>query len=195
MHFEAVDTVSHPAALILETMIERMEAIVPFLPNVESIETLDVKRLKDERIRIRRRWQGKADSMSAALRPFLPRDILAWLDTALWVPAEYRVEWMQSTCVAGVAQLYDCSGVNYFEPDPDDPQRRTCIRITGDLQIHPERLPGVPRFLAQRLAPQVEKFIVGLITPNLTDLAKGLQRYFDAQQKPRRQRRASGAGE
>ena len=195
MHFEAVNTVSHPAALVLETMIERMEAIVPFLPNVESIETLERKRLKNERIRIRRRWQGEADSMPAALRPFLPRDILAWLDTAVWVPTEYRVEWAQSTCVAGVAQLYNCSGVNYFEPHPDDPQHRTRIRITGNLQIHPERLPGVPRFLAERLAPQVEKFIVGLITPNLTDLATGLQRYFDAQQKPQRRRKASAAEE
>jgi len=186
MHFEEVDSVSHAAGLVLETMIERMEAIVPFLPNVESIETLEVKSLKNGRTRILRRWQGKADSMPAALRPFLPRDILAWLDTALWVPAEYRVEWTQSTCMEGVAQLYACSGVNYFEPHPDDPQRRTRIRITGDLRVHAERLPGIPGFLAQRLAPQVERFIVGLITPNLTDLAKGLQRYFDAQRKPSR---------
>lgn len=39
MKFELTARVSHPASVVLETMIERMEDIVPFLPNIESIET------------------------------------------------------------------------------------------------------------------------------------------------------------
>ena len=54
------------------------------------------------------------------------------------------------------------------------------MRVTGTLQVYPERLPGIPKFLGKRLAPQVEKFVVGLITPNLTDVAVGLQGYLDA---------------
>ena len=41
MDFDTVSRMSHPAELVLETMIERMEAIVPFLPSVERIETLE----------------------------------------------------------------------------------------------------------------------------------------------------------
>ncbi len=178
MHFEETDVVSHPAGLILETMIERMQDIVPYLDNIESIETQERKDLPKGRIRIVRRWQGAATSVPSVVRPFVTRDLLGWLDTALWVPPEHRVEWSQSPCVSGAAQFYDCSGINYFEPDPTD-AGHTLIRITGELLIHPDRLPGVPRFLAHRIAPQIESFVVGLITPNLMGLAKGLQNYFD----------------
>jgi hypothetical protein len=43
----------------------------------------------------------------------------------------------------------------------------------------------VPRFLGSTLAPQIERFVVNLITPNLTEVADGLQRYLDQQPKRR----------
>jgi hypothetical protein len=183
MHFEETDRVSHPAALILETMIERMQEIVPFLDNIESIELQEREDLPGGRLRIVRRWQGAATSVPSVLRPFVTPELLAWLDTAIWVPDEYRVEWSHSSCVRGAAQLYDCSGINYFEPDGSNATR---IRITGELIIHPDRVPGVPRFLASRIAPQIESFVIGLITPNLTGLARGLQRYFAAREGGKR---------
>lgn len=179
MKFEETSRVSHPAPLILETVMERMEEIVPFLDNVESIETQSREVLADGRVKIVRRWQGKADSVPSALRPFISRDLMGWIDTAMWTPAEYKVEWAQSMCSDTVANLYECSGINYFEPDPKKPDATTRIRISGDLAVFADRLPGVPGFLGRRLTPQVEGFIVGLLTPNLTGLAKGLQGYFD----------------
>jgi hypothetical protein len=176
MRFAKEDSVSHPADVVLDTMIARMEAIVPFLPNVESIETLETKRLRNHRVRILRRWQGVSGQLPRALRPFISKEWLAWLDTALWVPEEYRVEWTLST---KLGELYDCSGTNYFEPDPDAPETRTRIRITGRLTVYPERFPGIPRFLGQQLAPAIERFVVEMITPNLTEVAKGLQSYLD----------------
>lgn len=189
MHFEETSIVDQPAALILETMIERMEAITPFLDNIESIDMQSRADLTRGRVKIERRWQGTADSVPTALRPFVSRDLMAWIDTAVWTPAEYKVEWSQSTCSETVAQLYRCAGVNYFEPDPRAPEEATVIRITGDLEVLADRLPGMPAFLARRLAPQVESFIVGLITPNLTGLAKGLQGYFQKQKKAGRRTR------
>jgi hypothetical protein len=180
VNFDIVNRISHPASLVLETMIEKMEAIVPFLPNVESIETLEREPLADGRVRIVRRWQAGSSGAPAAVRPFLSAELLGWLDTALWTPEAYTVEWTHSTLSASVAKLYDCAGTNYFEPYPDDPIRATRIRITGELIIHPERLPGVVSFLGRTIAPQVERFVVGLITPNLEDLAEGLQRYLDS---------------
>lgn len=189
MHFEESSRVTHPAKLILETMIERMEAIVPFLDNIESIETQSRTDLPDGRIKIVRRWQGTADAIPSALRPFVSTDLMGWIDTAHWTPSEYKVEWAQSMCSASVAQLYECSGINYFEPDPDAPEDATRMRVTGDLAVFADRLPGVPSFIGRRLAPQFESFIVSLLTPNLLGLAKGLQGYFDKQaKKPRRKK-------
>ena len=179
MEFEASRVVTHPASIVLEILIERMEVIVPFLPNVEPIELVERTALPGDRLRILRRWQGAAGSVPRPLRPFLPPALLAWIDTAVWTPAAGRVDWTHATCAAGVAELYDCSGTNFFEPDAAEPTRRTRIRIGGELIVRAERLPGVPAFLTRRIAPQVEAFIVGLITPNLTSLADGLQRYLD----------------
>lgn len=178
MQFSKESSVSHPAQVVLDTMIHGMESIVPFLPSVESIETLEKGEEIEGRIRVVRRWQGTADSAPSAVRPFLSRESLAWTDTAVWTPAEWKVEWSLST---SMSKLYDCSGVNYYEPDPAAPEGSTRMRITGDLVVYPDRLPGLPRFLARKLAPQVEKFVVNLITPNLTDVAKGLQGYLDDQ--------------
>ncbi len=188
MQFEETSRVTHPASLILETMIERMEAIVPFLDNIESIETRSRQTLADGRLKIVRRWQGTADAVPMALRPFISRDLMGWIDTALWTPAQFKVEWSHAMCSENVAKLYECSGINYFEPDPDDPEHATCIRVTGELAVFPERL-GIPSFVGRRLAPQVEGFVVGLITPNLTGLAKGLQGYFDEQGRKKGRRK------
>lgn len=180
MKFKETGKVLHPAPTVLGILIDSMEEIAPFLPNVASIETRSRSELDDGRIRIVRRWQGRSDSAPGPLRPFLSDDLMAWIDTAIWSPGEYRVEWSQTTCAKGVDALYECSGVNWFEPHPKDPERATRVRITGDLHVHPERLPGIPRFLGERMAPQIEKFVIDLITPNLTDLAKGLQGCLDA---------------
>lgn len=179
MRFEETSEVLHPASAVLEILIDAMERITPFLPNVEGIETQSRSLLEDGRIRIVRRWQGRSEAVPRGLRPFLSEDVTAWIDTAVWSPDEHKVEWTQASCATGVDALYECSGVNYFEPDPKDPEHVTRVRITGELHVHPERLPGIPRFLGEKMAPQVEKFVVDLITPNLTDLAKGLQSCLD----------------
>ena len=158
-------------------MIERMHEVVPFMPSVTSIELVSREALPNDQLRIVRRWQGAMDNAPSALKPFLSEDVMGWTDTAVWTPAEYKVDWTLST---SMGQLYDCSGTNFFEPDPSDPEKSTRMRVTGTLQVYPERLPGLPKFLGKRLAPQVEKFVVGLITPNLTDVADGLQGYLDA---------------
>ncbi|MBI3784708.1 MAG: hypothetical protein HY270_15050 [Deltaproteobacteria bacterium] len=183
MRFSNSASLSHPASLVLETMIDEMEAIVPFLPNVESITTEKSEKLADGRLRIVRRWMGSLHAAPAVVRPFLSPEWLGWIDTAVWSPAEFKVDWTHTPTVSHLAALYDCSGTNYFEPDPANPKASTCIRIGGDLVVHPNALPGVPRFLADRMAPQVEKFVINLVTPNLTDLVEGLQRYLDRQQK------------
>src|SRR5579862_3613816 len=114
MHFRKEDTISHPADAVLEIMIERLEAVVPFLPGVERIETLEVKPLRNRRQRIIRRWHASRDQLPPALRPFISTEWLSWIDDAVWMPSEYKVDWSLST---KLGRLYDCSGTNYVEPD------------------------------------------------------------------------------
>jgi hypothetical protein len=50
---------------------------------------------------------------------------------------------------------------------------------TGRAKARPPRFPGIPRLIGACLAPTIERFVVGLITPNLTAVAAGLQGYLD----------------
>jgi hypothetical protein len=176
MHFDNETRVSHPASDVLETMVERMEDIVPFLETVDAIETLEREELPDGRIKIVRKWQGSESSAPPALAAFVTPEMLAWIDTAIWTPSEFLVDW---TIATSMSKLYECGGRNRFGPDPDDPEGATLMRISGELTVYPDKLPGVPGFLARRLAPQIEKFVVNLLKPNLMDVAKGLQGYLD----------------
>ena len=176
MEFDSESLVSHPAQAVLDTMIERMEDIVPFLDTVEGIEVISREELDGGRIRIVRRWQGSESSAPPALAAFVTPEMLSWVDTAIWVPEEFYVDWSIET---SMSDLYTCGGRNSFGPAPSDPENATLMRVKGSLTVYPDKVPGVPGFLARRLAPQVEKFVVNLLKPNLMDVAKGLQGYLD----------------
>ncbi len=108
--FQATSAVAHPAPLVLETMLERMDVIAPLLRNVERIETTERAPTDDGRLRIVRRWQGSANAAPRAVRPFLGPDVLAWLDTALWTPADYTA--LSKAGYENCVTLYAC--VNYI---------------------------------------------------------------------------------
>ncbi|MGH0034535.1 MAG: hypothetical protein ACQGVK_05870 [Myxococcota bacterium] len=180
MQFEQTTRVSHPADAVLETLIERMEELVEFFPNLDAVEFRSREETADGRTRIVRVCRGRVDGVPAPLRPFVSPDLLSWTDTAVWSRKAYEVEWSHESCSRTVAGLYRCSGVNSFKPHPENPERETEIRISGELQVDPHVLPGVPRFLGRTLAPQIERFVVELIKPNLDDVAKGVQGYLDA---------------
>jgi hypothetical protein len=174
MRFQHTAKVSHPPSAILEIMIQRMPEIVPFLLNVEGIDIKERQDLPEGRIRVVSEWHATAESIPKPIRPFLSLDLIQWIDDALWTPAEHRVDW---TMMTNFSKFFDASGTNYYEPA--DGGKATDIAITGNLTVYPERLPGMPAFLAERLKPQVERFVVELIAPNLTDVAMGLQEYLD----------------
>ncbi|RME21786.1 MAG: hypothetical protein D6806_14075, partial [Deltaproteobacteria bacterium] len=73
-------------------------------------------------------------------------------------------------------RLFDCGGENRMSATRDG---HTLLRIRGKLDVYPERIPGVPRIVARRLKPSIEKFIIDMVGPNLQNLAAGLQRLLD----------------
>ena len=83
-------------------------------------------------------------------------------------------EWTQET--AFFTDRVSCSGTNrYVEVDP----HTTRIEIRGAFELRLQGLPGLPSILARRATPAVERFIVGLITPNLEKTAVAVERFLD----------------
>ena len=60
---------------------------------------------------------------------------------------------------------------------------KTELKIYCEVIIHPDKVPGVPRFLMKRIMPIVEKMIKEMLQPNLTSLGRGLTSYFKAQEQ------------
>ena len=172
LHTESV--VTHPIDKVWETMRDRLPELVPFLSGAESIEVAEREDLGPGKVRMLNHWQGNKSVAPKAVRPFLTKGLLRWKDHAVWEDSTHTVEWKFETF--HFDKLFDCSGHNLFEITDDG---HTKITISGNLDIYPERMPGVPKFLARKLKPKIESFISNLVGSNLADLANGLQKFLD----------------
>jgi hypothetical protein len=179
MRFQHTAKVSHPPSAVLDLLMNRMQEIVPFLLNVERIDVQEHRDMPEGRFRVVSQWHATEKSIPLPIRPFLSKELISWIDDALWTPAEHKVDWEMST---KFSEFFHAAGTNYYEPT--DGGTATDITIGGNLTVYPDRLPGMPAFLAERLKPQVERFVIELIAPNLTDVAMGLQEYLDQHKRP-----------
>ena len=51
--------------------------------------------------------------------------------------------------------------------------------MTGEISVYAERMPGLPKFLARKIGPLVERFVVKRVTPNLAAVVDGLREYLN----------------
>jgi len=177
MEFTIEELIAGPVNEVFTVMRDKLPDLVPFLPEVESIQVLERAEPGPGRHRFLNLWQGRPDAAPKAVRPFVTGNMLRWKDHAEWDEAAMKVAWRLEPFHFGT--LFECRGEDLFAATPDGKTRMT---IKGTLDIYPERIPGVPKFLAKRLRPDVEKFIVNLVTPNLRGVAGGITRYL-AQKK------------
>jgi hypothetical protein len=175
MQFEEITHIAHPAQRVVEAMIHHLEELVPFMDNVSAIETRRLEPQPDGRILGLRHWQGTSATVPAVLRPFVTKNSLGWLDHAVWYPSEGRVEWRIES---GHSNYTKCEGSNVFEPDPTAPETRTRCVIRGVFEVHGDRIPAVPAFVGRKIAPTIERIILGYMIPNFRQLSEGLEGYL-----------------
>ncbi|MBI5526714.1 MAG: hypothetical protein HY897_10315 [Deltaproteobacteria bacterium] len=174
MEFRIEETIAGPIEQVFGAMRDHLPDLVPFLPEVESIQVLEREEIGPGRHRFLNLWQGKPDAAPKAVRPFVSGNMLRWKDHAEWDEAARKVAWRLEPFHFGT--LFECRGEDLFAEAPGG---KTKMTIHGVLSIYPERIPGVPAFLARRLRPDVEKFIMNLVTPNLRGVAGGIARYLE----------------
>ena len=174
MRIDVVQEIGHPIEKVFASMRDELPGIADFLSGVESIETTEREELGPGRVRLLNVWQANKENVPKAVRPFVTRKMLRWKDHAEWHEEDHSVRWRFETFQ--LDKLFECSGGNQFEQVAAG---RTRMRIQGELQIYPERIPGVPRILARRIKPKIEKFIMKMVGTNLGDLANGLKQFLD----------------
>jgi hypothetical protein len=177
LEFEYKEQITYSLDIVYPVVRDRLVDLPAHLPNVDFIDELSRHEKEPGRHHIVNEWHGNSKTAPGPVRPFLSDAMTNWRDYALWNDDEYSVRWRFETTY--FERLYTCEGVNYFE---ENDIGGTQIRLTGELIVYPERVPGVPRLLAKRLQPKVESFLINLVTPNLKYLPKAVQALLDSEQ-------------
>jgi hypothetical protein len=178
MHIENKDVIDHPQSEVYPLVRDEMQKVVPYLPNIERIDVLSANRVSPTEMHMTNHWHPKLE-IPGIVKKLVNPELFSWHDEAVWRDDQGLVEYKIFGQLARDA--YTCRGINYFTSIEGG--ARTELKVTFDLTIYPDKIPGVPRFLGSKVLPVIEGLIRSTLEPNLTSLAKGLKGYFAAQQK------------
>jgi hypothetical protein len=171
MEIKADVTLPFPRERVFTTYRDRLSELTDFLPNIQRIRVLKREDLGDE-VRLANEWTGGGDIPKAALA-VIKESMFRWTDHAIWKTSSHTVEWRTEVGLfPGVVQSW---GFNRYVELPHG----TRLEIRGSLVCDATKVPGVPRMLAGSINGVVERFLVGQVQVNLTEVAKGVCRMLE----------------
>lgn len=173
MQIHSTSVIRHPRERVYKAYRDELPRIAAYMPNIKEI----LVRSREEangHVKLHNEWAGKTEIpklMQSIIRP----EMLRWDDYADWDETTSTCAWTLK--LRAFTDNVKCGGTNRFT---DDGPTRTRVTLSGTLDLDLRDIPGVPRLLAGKVAPQVEKFVIALITPNLEQVNASLERYLDA---------------
>ena len=72
--------------------------------------------------------------------------------------------------------IYICKGQNDFV----ELGEQTLLTISFELTIYPEKIPGVPSFIAKGIVPKIEQLISKEVAKNLAATAKVVEKFINS---------------
>lgn len=175
MEIRSESLIHHPREAVYLAYRDRLPDIArDFMPDIKEI-LVHARTEGEGVIDLHNEWVSNAELPKVA-RKLLSPDMLRWEDFAHWDDTGHYVDWRLRT--RAFTEQVQCSGRNSFvEVDANT----TKVLLLGELKIDLRDIRGVPNIVARRIAPTLEKFIVGMITPNLKKVNESLQGFLDAQ--------------
>jgi len=163
--------IHHPRDVVYVAYRDRLEDLVPYLPNVDVVKVLRSEREGTE-LHVTNRWTASAPIPGIARKVIKP-EMLSWRDFAVWRDEAWCCDWRIENPL--LPRQVRVEGRNTFVELGHD---RCRFEIRGELEIDGAGLPGVPRVVGRRISPHVERFVVALIEPNLVKTADGVGRFL-----------------
>ena len=173
MKFQVSDAVPLTPDQLFTLLRDDMPDLVPFLHDVEGIDVLQREENGDD-VHIINLWRGSNSTVPSAARRFIKPEMLSWKDHAHWSTERREASWRLEPHVA--AGIFECTGTTRVVVEGDHAR----IEIQGDLQIHADRVPGVPRLIARKLRPTIEQAILKQIQPNMENMAVSVRAWAAA---------------
>lgn len=160
-----------PRALVFATYRDNLAEIADQMPDVVGVSV----RRSEERpgeVRVVGDWRGGSE-IPAFARRFVRESMLSWTDHQTWKEASLTSEWRidvhafpGAVTVTGTTSVVD-SGAG------------SRIEFRGDLSCDLTKVPGVPRFLANRLKSTAEKFVISKMSSNLAAVGKAVRQILE----------------
>lgn len=173
MKFQIVGEVPYPRELVFRTQRDRLHTMVDRMPNVSSIVT-ESRVEEGDIVSLVNIWTGSADDIPGVIRPLLKKEYLTWVDKARWDAGKWRCDWEITLGI--LSDAITAKGYNLFEDEGDE----TVIRMFGEFEVHPDKVPGVPTLVARGAKGTLERFVVGLVEPNLKRTNQVVGEYIEA---------------
>jgi hypothetical protein len=173
MQFRTESTIGHPRDAVFAAYRDRLPEIAAYLDDISEIRVLS-RAEEAGLVKLHNEWASSRE-VPAVARGFLKPEHLRWDDYASWDAAAWTVTYAIHT--RAFTDAVNCTGRNTFI----DEGGRTRIVLEGTFDVDVKAVPGVPRLLAGTVKPQVEKFIVALIQPNLERVNTAVGRFLDDQ--------------
>ncbi len=173
------DIINAPLDRVYDIVKNDLAKVAQYLPSVQEIKVLEYTQQENGKVYIVNQWVGKANIPDLAKR-FVNESLLSWKDLAHWDDKLYRVDYEIESFFA--KDIYEAKGTNDFKAHDQD---KTKLTLNCEVHIHPENIPGIPRFIAKQLHPMLEKMIEKMLAPNLTSLGNGLKEFLRAEKTAR----------
>lgn len=168
--------VPFPRSLVYTTYQDKLVELVPYMPNVHSVEVKS-RRQENERIYCVNFWQG-GGRMPLAVKAVLGEAMLSWTEYATWDESNFTLEWRIETH-AFTKAVY-CAGKNCFLENNDT----TIIATRSELRIDPEQIEGFPQSFMGQIVSVIENFLEKKIVLNFIQMSEGIDNYLKRIAKP-----------
>jgi hypothetical protein len=165
------DEIAHDRETVFATFRDHLKDLLPYLPNIESI-TVEKREDKDNRVDVVNLWKASGEEVPRVAQAFIKPEMLQWHDYATWKNDAFLCEWDMK--VGFLPGAVTCKGTTRYE----EKNGKTRIVMEGELKVDASKIRGVPRLVAGKVGDAVEGFVVKLITPNLTEVNRGLEKYL-----------------
>jgi nitrogen fixation protein len=170
MKFEVIDPIPLSVDEAFLLLRDQMTALVPFMEDTEEIVVVEREELEGQ-VKMTNRWRASRDKIPSAVRSFIKPETLSWHDHATWTTADHTGRWELDTL--GSDKLFSCRG----ETSLYEEGSQTYLKIAIEFEVYPERVPGLPKFLAKKIGGQVEKMIGELLSSNMKQMAQSMTAY------------------
>jgi hypothetical protein len=172
--FELEQFIEMPADEAYLLLRDRLTDLVPYLPAIDEIETLERVFDDDGSLRTLYRWAGNRKLVPPLARPFVTRSMTSWNDRGHWPAGTRECHWVFEPERFGT--LFTCRGTTHIE---EGDAGTTRLRLVGDLEVYPDKIPGISEKRGKKLAPRITPWVISKIEPNMMQVPSALKSFAE----------------